>query len=163
ANLNIDPAHGASVRLTGPVPMADEEFATITEGAALNTALTVLSVLLLAWLALGSARIILAVFITLLVGLIVTAAAGPSLVGTLNLILVAFAVLFTGMGIDFAIQFGVRYRTERYLCGDLRPALRSAAKEAAIPLALAAAATTAGFFSFLPTDHRGVSELGLIA
>src|SRR5262249_5602527 len=46
AKLNIDPAHGARVRLTGPVPMADEEFATITEGAALNTALTVLSVLL---------------------------------------------------------------------------------------------------------------------
>ena len=31
------------------------------------------------------------------------------------------------------------------------------------PLALAAAATAAGFFSFLPTSYAGVAELGLIA
>jgi hopanoid biosynthesis associated RND transporter like protein HpnN len=161
--LNLDAEHGVRVRLTGPVPMADEEFATITDGAALNTGLTVLAVLLLSWLALRSARIILAVFITLAVGLVVTAAAGLWLVGALNLVSMAFAVLFIGIGIDFAIQFGVRYRAERHHCGNLRMALRSAAKEAGVPLALAAAATTAGFFSFLPTDYRGVSELGLIA
>ena len=33
----------------------------------------------------------------------------------------------------------------------------------ATPLALAAAATAAGFLSFVPTDYRGVSELGQIA
>jgi hopanoid biosynthesis associated RND transporter like protein HpnN len=163
AELGLDAAHGVSVRLTGPVPMADEEFSTITEGAALNTTLTILSVLLITWVALRSARIILAVFVTLAVGLCITAAAGLWLVGALNLVSVAFAVLFVGIGIDFAIQFGVRYRAERYVCGDLRTALLSAAREAGIPLALAAAATTAGFFSFLPTDYRGVSELGLIA
>jgi hopanoid biosynthesis associated RND transporter like protein HpnN len=161
--LKLDAEHGVRVRLTGPVPMADEEFATFADGSVLNTALTVLAVLLVTWLALRSARIILAVFITLAVGLVVTAAAGLWLVGTLNLVSVAFAVLFIGIGIDFAIQFGVRYRAERHLCGNLRMALRSAAKEAGVPLALAAAATTAGFFSFLPTDYRGVSELGLIA
>ena len=31
------------------------------------------------------------------------------------------------------------------------------------PLTLAALATAAGFLSFLPTDYKGVSELGLIA
>ena len=86
AGLGLDAAHGVSVRLTGPVPMADEEFSTITEGAALNTALTILSVLLLTWLALRSARIILAVFVTLAVGLCITAATGLWLVGALNLV-----------------------------------------------------------------------------
>jgi hopanoid biosynthesis associated RND transporter like protein HpnN len=163
AKLELDQPHGITIRLTGPVPMADEEFATIAEGAALNTAMTVLCVLLVAWLALRSARIILAVVLTLLVGLAATAAAGLWMVGALNLISVAFAVLFIGIGIDFGIQFGVRYRAERHLLGDLKPALHSAAREAAIPLALAAAATAAGFFSFLPTDYRGLSELGVIA
>jgi uncharacterized protein len=163
AELQLDAEHGVSVRLTGPVPMADEEFATIADGSALNSALTVLSVLLIAWLALRSARIIVAVFVTLATGLLLTAAAGLWLVGALNLISVAFAVLFIGIGIDFAIQFGVRYRAERHRCGHLGTALHAAAREAGIPLALAAAATTAGFFSFLPTDYRGVSELGLIA
>ena len=163
ANLKLDQPHGITIRLTGPVPMADEEFATIAEGAALNTTVTVLLVLLVAWLALRSARIILAVILTLLVGLAATAAVGLWLVGALNLISVAFAVLFIGIGIDFGIQFGVRYRAERHRLGDLKPALHAAASEAAIPLALAAAATAAGFFSFLPTDYQGVSELGVIA
>ena len=42
-------------------------------------------------------------------------------------------------------------------------ALRSAARKAGDPLALAAAATAVGFFAFLPTSYRGLSEFGLIA
>lgn len=38
-----------------------------------------------------------------------------------------------------------------------------AGKYVGAPLTLAAGATAAGFLSFLPTDYRGVSELGLIA
>jgi uncharacterized protein len=163
ASLKLDREHGVTVRLTGPVPMADDEFATITEGATINSVITVLCVLLLTWLALRSGRIILAVFLNLLVGLSLTAAVGLWMVGALNLISVAFAVLFIGIGIDFGIQFGVRYRAQRNLYRDLKMALHSASQKAGIPLALAAASTAAGFFSFLPTDYRGVSELGLIA
>ena len=66
------------------------------------------------WLALGSARIIVAVLISIFCGLAMTAAVGLWLVGSLNPISVAFAVLFVGIGIDFGIQFGVRYRAERH-------------------------------------------------
>ena len=85
------------------------------------------------------------------------------MVGAFNLISVAFAVLFVGIGTDFGIQFSVRYRAERYREPRLDKALSQAAAKAGRPLALAAAATAAGFYSFLPTDYRGVSELGLIA
>jgi hypothetical protein len=85
------------------------------------------------------------------------------LVGALNLISVAFAVLFIGLGVDFGLQFSVRYRAERFECADLRGALRNAALSAGAPLTLAAAATACGFLSFLPTDYKGLSELGLIA
>jgi hopanoid biosynthesis associated RND transporter like protein HpnN len=76
---------------------------------------------------------------------------------------VAFFVLFVGLGVDFGLQFSVRYRAERHDYGDLRAALRSAAKKAGVPLALAAAATAVGFSSFVPTAYRGLSELGQIA
>src|SRR5262249_59225246 len=46
---------------------------------------------------------------------------------------------------------------------DVRAALHSRAMKAGGPLALAAAATAVGFSSFLPTDYRGLSELGQIA
>src|SRR5262245_58507838 len=161
--LELEPKNGVSVRLTGPVPLADEEFSTVADGAPLNSALTIAAVLLILWLALRSVRIIAAVIVTLCVGLLITAAVGLAMVGAFNLISVAFAVLFVGIGVDFGIQFAVRYRHERHGNDDLRAALVSAARQAGKPLALAAAATAAGFWAFLPTDYRGVSELGLIA
>jgi len=162
-SLALTPERGVSVRLTGPVPMADEEFATVADGALLNGTLTIAAVILILWLALRSGRIILAVILSLLVGLITTAAVGLAMVGALNLISVAFAVLFVGIGVDFGIQFSVRYRQERHTNNDLGAALTTAAARVGMPLALAAAATTAGFYAFVPTDYRGVSELGLIA
>jgi len=151
------------VRLTGPVPLADEEFATLAEGAALNAVLTMLVVIILLWLALRSGRLILAILISLLVGMAVTAAFGLFVYGAFNLISVAFAVLFIGLGVDFGIQFCICYRAKRHLHDDLQMALRDAGAEVGVPLALAGASTAAGFYAFLPTDYRGVSELGAIA
>jgi hopanoid biosynthesis associated RND transporter like protein HpnN len=85
------------------------------------------------------------------------------MVGSFNLLSVAFAVLFVGLGVDFGIQFSVRYRSERYKNDDLKAALARGAEYAAVPLSLAAMATAAGFMSFLPTDYKGLSELGEIA
>ena len=102
-------------------------------------------------------------FLNLIVGLAITAALGFLVVGPLNLISIAFAVLFVGLGVDFGIQFSVRYRADRYEVDDLDLSLAHAAKHFGAPLTLAAAAVAAGFLSFLPTDYRGVSELGQIA
>ena len=71
--------------------------------------------------------------------------------------------MFVGIGVDFGIQFSVRYRQERHDKDTLRDALIAAGRNAGKPLALAAAATAAGFYAFLPTAYKGVSELGLIA
>jgi uncharacterized protein len=163
ADLNIPSEYQARVRLTGPVPMNDDQFATIKENAALNAILTIAVVLFILWLALRWWRIILAVFVSLAVGLSVTAAVGMLLVGTLNLISVYFAVLFVGLGVDFGIQYSVRYRAERHEVDGLHEALLHAGRRAGAPLTLAALATAAGFLSFLPTAYKGLSELGLIA
>jgi len=163
ADLDFASKYQARLRLTGPVPMADEEFATIKENAALNATVTIMIVLVILWLALRWVRIIFAVFACLVVGLSITAAVGMLMVGTLNLISVYFAVLFVGLGVDFGLQFSVRYRAERHEIDDVRGALSQAARRAGGPLTLAACATAAGFLSFLPTVYKGVSELGLIA
>jgi len=72
-------------------------------------------------------------------------------------------VLFVGLGVDFGIQFCVCYRAKRYTGDDLHLALRDAGGEISGALALAAASIAAGFYAFLPTEYRGVSELGVIA
>ncbi len=163
ADLDLAGKYQARVRLTGSIPMGDEEFASVQEGAIVNGLATVLVVLVILWLALKSGRIILAVFINLVIGLAITAALGLMMVGALNMISVAFAVLFVGLGVDFGIQFSVRYRAERHEVFDLHQALSRTASEIAVPLTLAAVAVACGFLSFLPTDYRGVSELGQIA
>jgi hopanoid biosynthesis associated RND transporter like protein HpnN len=162
-DINLAGEYGARLRLTGPVPIANEEFATVEDGAIRNGIGTVLVVLLILWLALHSSKIIFAVFVNLFIGLSITTAVGLMMVGSLNLLSVAFAVLFIGLGVDFGIQFSVRYRSERFKNDDLRLALQMAAERAAVPLSLAAMATAAGFLCFLPTDYKGISELGEIA
>jgi len=161
--LKLGENFGAKVELTGPVPMNDEQFSVIRKSSLRDTLAALLGALVILWLALRSWKIVTAVFFSLIVGLSVTAALGIVLVGAFNLISIAFFVLFVGLGVDFGIQFSVRYRSERHEHQDLREALRSAAGKVGSPLALAAAATAVAFFSFLPTDYRGLFELGLIA
>ncbi len=163
ADLKLAEDYGARVRLTGPVPIQDEEFRTLKENAGLNAMVSLCFLIGILWLALRSPRIIVAVLISIFVGLSITAALGLMMVGSLNPISVAFAVLFVGIGVDFGIQFSVRYRAERYEINNLRLALANAAKHVGVPLTLAAMATAAGFLSFLPTSYTGVSELGQIA
>jgi hopanoid biosynthesis associated RND transporter like protein HpnN len=163
AELDFPGKYQARVRLTGPVPIANEEYATVQDGAIMNGIGTVIVVLFILWLALHSAKIIFAVFVNLFIGLSITTALGLMMVGSLNLLSIAFAVLFIGLGVDFGIQFSVRYRSERFKNDDLKLALAEAARRVAVPLSLAAMATAAGFLCFLPTDYKGISELGEIA
>jgi hopanoid biosynthesis associated RND transporter like protein HpnN len=162
-DLDFAGKYNARVRLTGPVPIANEEYATVQDGAILNGVVTVIIVLAILWMALHSGKIIFAVFVNLFIGLALTTAVGLMMVGSLNLLSIAFAVLFVGLGVDFGIQFSVRYRSERFKNDNLALALESAASRSAVPLSLAAMATAAGFLCFLPTDYKGISELGKIA
>jgi hypothetical protein len=163
ADAKLDSTYLANVRLTGSVPIADDEFATLRDGSVINGIVSGSIVLIILWLALRSVRLVAAVAATVLIGLAITAALGLRLVGALNPISVAFAVLFVGLGADFAIQFSVRYRTERHAGKSQSDALIEAGKSVGPPLTLAAAAAAAGFFSFLPTAYSGLAELGLIA
>jgi uncharacterized protein len=161
ANLASD--FHARLRLTGPVPIVDQEFASLQQGALINGVVTAACILLILWLALRSLKIVLAVSLTLGVGLAITAAAGLLIVGAFNPISLAFAVLCVGLGADFAIQFSVRYRDERRTSGELRKALALTGRGVGPPLTLAAASAAAGFMSFLPTHYIGMAELGVIA
>lgn len=161
--LGLDADARVRVRQTGPVPLADEEFATLADGAALNATIMLTAVVTLLWIALRSWRLIAAILLSLAAGLIVTTAFGLLIYGRFNLISIAFAVLFVGLGVDFGIQFCVSYRARRRAGADLPLALREAGGEVGGALALAAASSAVGFYAFLPTVYRGVSELGVIA
>src|SRR5208337_5457217 len=95
----------------------------------LSVTLAIVTLILLG--ALRSPKLIVAVLATLLAGLAMTAGVGILLIGRFNMISVAFAALFIGLGVDFGIQFATRYREERHKIfgeGDsVDEALRAAA------------------------------------
>ncbi len=162
AELKLDPSASVRVRLTGSAPMAEEELQTVSAGIGLAGAVSLTLVLgLLLW-GLRSPRLVFATLATLIVGLVWTAAFATAAVGRLNLISVAFAVLFIGLSVDFGIHFVLRYR-EAADGGGHGQALQRAVADVGGALTLAAVAAAIAFFSFLPTDYIGLAELGLIA
>ena len=161
--LQLDPTHGVTVRLTGPVPLQDEEFATLAQRAGLIAALASAAIILMLWFAVRSPWLIASILLTTLVGLLTATALGLALFHRFNVISVAFIPLFVGMGMDLGIQFSVRYRAERAAGRDVRTALEATGRTMGKSLTLAAAAIGAGFLAFTPTDYYGVSQLGVIA
>lgn len=162
-DLGLTREGGVTVRMTGQAVLADDEFATIAERAWLMSGVMIAGVLLMLWFAVRSIRVIACIMSTTLVGLAITTCLGLLTFGTFNVISVGFVSLFVGLGIDFSIQFSVRYRAERLLQTNLGGALIEAGRKVGGSLALAAAATAIGFFAFLPTSYVGAAELGLIA
>ena len=153
----------ARVRITGQVPLADEEFSTVAQGALAGTLVSVALIALWLLLAVRSLRLIVPILGTLFLGLLLTVGFASLAVGTLNLVSVAFAILFVGIAVDFAIQFSVRYREERLLHPQPRFALIATAEHVGPQIMVAGTAVAAGFLAFVPTDFAGVAELGLIA
>ncbi len=163
AELGLDEAHGVRVRLTGSAALKTEELKSVSTGAGLAGIIALVLVSALLGFGLRSLRLVVSVLFTLVIGLIGTAGFAALAVGSLNLISVAFAVLFIGLGVDFGIHFSLRYKEEFAHRKDHAEAFRAAATGVGGALALAAAAAAIAFFSFLPTAYQGVSELGLIS
>jgi len=163
ARLGPVQAGTAHVRITGSVPLADEEFATAAKGAVAGLVASFVVVALWLFLAVRSWRLILPILLTLILGLLLTTGFATLAVGTLNLISVAFAILFVGIAVDFAIQFSVRFREMRLDRPEIAAALGETARRVGIQVLVAALATSAGFLAFVPTSFSGVAELGLIA
>ena len=161
--MKLDRQHGVRVRLTGSVALSQEELKSVEEGMGLAAVLTLVLVIGLLTIGLRSLRLVAATLITLIAGLIWTAGFAVAALDALNLISVAFAVLFIGLSVDFGIHFALRYKEDTDAGAGNRQALERAAAGVGGALTLCAATAAIGFYSFLPTDYRGLAELGLIA
>jgi hopanoid biosynthesis associated RND transporter like protein HpnN len=173
ADLPFVRSGDARVRITGQVALADEEFATVAQGAVEGLIGSLVLITLWLFLAVRSWRLIVPILMTLGLGLMLTVLFATVAVGTLNLVSVGFGVLFVGLAVDFAIQFSVRYREFRFQTNDAAAAMTETARRVGargfghrrggVQILIAALATAAGFLAFVPTAFAGVAELGLIA
>lgn len=161
--LNLTDSSSINIRLTGGTVLSYEELKSVSEANIQAIAISFVLVAIILSVGLSSLWLVTACLITLLTGLIATTAFATATVGELNLISVAFAVLYIGLGIDFAIHLLLRYREEKLAILDNSRALNLAGKHIFKSLVLCAITTAIGFYSFIPTDYLGVAELGWIA
>lgn len=165
-NLEFVKSGQASGAITGEVKLNDEEFSTVAHGMVLGLVISLVLVALWLVLAVHSIRVIVPILLTLISGLLLTTGFAALTVKELNLISVAFAILFVGIAVDFAIQYCVRFRGQRHDDGTM-PTLHDAivltGRESGAQILVASLATAAGFLAFTPTSFIGVAQLGLIA
>ncbi|MFO0754591.1 MAG: MMPL family transporter [Thermodesulfovibrionales bacterium] len=163
-SAGIPGEQGVTVRITGDVALAQENLAEVKKSTGLATLASLFLVGVTLYLGFGGyGRLIAASLATLLIGLIWTTGFALFAVGSLNLISITFAVLFIGLGIDYSIQFCLRYR-ELILGGAKQEeGVTVTAQGVGRSLLLSCITTAIGFYSFIPTAYSGVAELGLIA
>ena len=161
--LKLTKDNGLLVRLSGSAALEQEELESVEQG--MGTAGILSFVLVIGLLMVGLRRgwLVISCLITLVMGLIWTGTFAILALGSLNLISVAFAVLFIGLSVDFGIHYALRYQEGIYLGQNAKEALISAAHSVGGALTLAAIGAAIAFYSFLPTDYNGLAELGLIA
>jgi len=161
-DLGLTPERGYRVRLTGRAAIDTEQLESVRKDLLFRFVLSIGLLLAVVLAALRSVRLLAASVTTVLVGLVLTAAFAAFAVGELNLISMAFAVLFCGLSVDFTIQFGVVFRSMPPGAAIAEQIVETGRRVGAA-IVLAAAATASGFLAFLPTAFRGVAELGLIS
>jgi hypothetical protein len=163
AALDLTPERGVRVRVTGYPALNHEEMLGLVVDIGVSGAVAFALVVVLLYAALRAWRLALAAAATLVAGLLVTAGFAAAAVGSLNLVSIAFAVMFIGLGVDYAVHLGLHYVDERRTGSAHAPAIEAAARDVGGALALCTGTTAIGFLAFVPTDYRGVAELGLIS
>lgn len=152
-----------SIRITGETALEHEELESVSKGAAFSGLLSLILVCVIQWIALRSIKLLIATSLVLVMGLIFTAGFAAVSVGHLNVISIAFACLYIGLGVDYAIHICLHYREGRAEGLPNSEAILVSIRDVGSSLLLCALSTAIGFFAFIPTDYAGVSELGIIS
>jgi len=151
------------VWVTGEVGLEDDELLGMSTGTFNASIFSVVLVFVILLKAYHSLALTLTTLFTLALGMVFCAGFAAFSVKELNLISVAFAVSNIGLGVEYAIHFCLRYRDNLLHHVDRVRAIRSTLISTSPSLLLCAGTTAIGLYAFIPTDYKGVSELGLLA
>ncbi len=151
------------ISLTGEAALNGEEFESVTQGAIRAGLVSFVLVVLVIWLGMPVTRLIIPAVSLLIFGFMANIGFATIAVGSLNMISVAFAVLFIGLGIDYAVHTVLRFWEERVRGRDTLAAIAAGAHHSGPALALCTLTTSLAFLAFIPSDFVGMAQLGIIA
>ena len=149
-----------NIEFTGGLIIDYEEIGSVSTGNIIAGILSILIVSILLWIAFKDLKIIFILVGSILIGLSITMGIVTLTIGKLNLISVAFAVLFIGLTVDYGIQIVLRILERKDVEKiNVFTGLNSISNT----LLIASIPTMVGFLSFIPTNYIGLSELGIIS
>jgi hopanoid biosynthesis associated RND transporter like protein HpnN len=162
-----DPEVGRSgrvqARLTGEAAVNAEEFEAVIRGATMAGIASFCLVVLVIGFGMPALRLIVPALAMIILGFMITAGFATASVGYLNMISVAFAVLFIGLGIDYAIHVLLRYAEVAKTGISRMEAIAASASGTGPALGVCTLTTSLAFLAFVPTDFVGMAQLGIIA
>lgn len=151
-----------TIRLTGQTPLDHGEISSAMESAQFAGAIAMVLLIVVLVFGVKSLRVILATYLSMLVGLIWTTAYALIAVGQFNTISIIFLVMFIGLGVDFAIHLCLRYQ-ESLSHYTKNEAIEFTSADMGSAITLCAISSALGFLAFVPTNYTGLAELGIIS
>jgi hopanoid biosynthesis associated RND transporter like protein HpnN len=155
-------SQNVNIQFTGGLIIDHEEIKSVSSGAALSGLLSIILVSIILYASLKKIKLIFCLVVSILIGLFITTGITSVTIGSLNLISVAFAVLFIGLSVDFGIQVFLRIlenQRENIGLENFKSELSSVSRT----ITIASIPSIVGFLSFVPTKYTGLSELGIIS
>lgn len=147
-------AEGVQVRLTGEIVLEDEEISMALTGIGIAGGVSLLLLALILGYGVRCWRTTLAIFALLACGTTLTLGWATLAIGEFNTLALIFVVMFFGLGVDFAVHFGLRVRESDVV---------EAAATIGPALLLCMLTSSMAFLAFTPTAYRGLAELGVIS
>ncbi|UFS71356.1 MMPL family transporter [Geomonas sp. RF6] len=152
-----------TVGLTGTPVLEHEEMATSQKDIALATVVSLALTVILLLIAFRGVLNVIAAMVSLLVAVALSFGFATAAVGHLNILSMVFAIMLIGIGIEYGIQLVLRYQEELVLGEAELPAIAIGLNRNIWAIVMAAATVAAAFITFIFTDFKGISELGIIA
>lgn len=163
ANAVMSENPAVKIRITGEPALEHEELESVTYGAQIAGIASLILVFVVQWVGFRSVKLLIITYIVLIMGLVFTAGFAAITVGHLNIISIAFASLYIGLGVDYAVHICLYYRDRRVRGYNNIDSIHHSMSGVGSSLFLCAMTTALGFLAFIPTDYSGVSELGIIS
>ncbi|MDX6804459.1 MMPL family transporter [Terrihabitans rhizophilus] len=163
AGLKGEEAKGVEVQITGDPVLRRQELHDAFAGASTASVLSLILVAISLVLGVRSGRLIFVLMVTLLLGGILTTGLAALVVGRLNLISIAFMVLFIGLGVDFGTHLGLRFMEEHKKGLPFEKAMGNAMVGEGPAIGLSTLCAIVAFLSFVPTSYTGLAEFGIIS
>lgn len=156
-------AGDVDVRVTGEIAMMNDEITESLDGFNRAGQISIALIFIILWLGIRSKRLIVGTFLMLFASTLFSIAFTLVVFKEFNTLSLVFVVMLFGLGIDFAVHFCLRVMEAMGQGEQVEQAGMTATRETGVALGLCALTTVIAFTSFIPTDYRGMAELGVIS